>query len=148
MRRNAVTMKKNELRVMRGARMVLRPYRMLCFIFLVLPVLMNPPATLAQGADTAIDPVAIVRRASQNELHSSNGNHPFRYKLHKIDDEKITTKEIVETKDGDVARLIAVHDEPLTPEAAQAELDRLNTLMDHPEIQEHRHKREQEDSNR
>ena len=54
--------------------MVLRPYRMLCFISLALPVLMNPHAMLAQAADAGIDPVAIVRRASQNELRSSNGN--------------------------------------------------------------------------
>jgi hypothetical protein len=128
--------------------MVLRPYRMLCFISLVLPILIIPQATLAQAADTGIDPVAIVRRASQNELHSSNGNHPYRYKLHKIDDAKITTKEIIETKDGDVARLIAIDDKPLDTDARQAELDRLNNLAAHPELQEHRHKKEQEDSDR
>jgi hypothetical protein len=128
--------------------MVLRPYRMLCFISLVLPILIIPQATVAQAADTGIDPVAIVRRASQNELHSSNGNHPYRYKLHKIDDAKITTKEIIETKDGDVARLIAIDDKPLDTDARQAELDRLNNLAAHPELQEHRHKKEQEDSDR
>jgi len=88
-----------------------------------------------------------VRRASKNELAPGNG-HPFKYKLHKIDDGRINTKEIVETKDGDVARLIAVGDKPLSPEAQQAEIDRLNNLLAHPEIQEHRHKKEQEDSNR
>lgn len=128
--------------------MVLRPYRMLCFLFLVLLALMNPHVLLAQGADAGVDPVAIVRRASQNELHSSNGNHPFRYKLHKIDDAKVTTKEIIETKDGDVARLVAIDDKPLDTDAQQAELDRLNNLAAHPELQEHRRKREQEDSDR
>ena len=95
----------------------------------------------------AADPLALVRRASKNELAPGNG-HPFKYKLHKIDDGRINTKEIVETKDGDVARLIAVGDKPLSPEAQQAEIDRLNNLLAHPEIQEHRHKKEQEDSNR
>ncbi|HEX3436856.1 MAG TPA: hypothetical protein VHT24_08815 [Pseudacidobacterium sp.] len=102
----------------------------------------------AGQTDSAVDTEAIVRRASQNELSSSNGNHPFRYQLHKIDDGKITTKEIVETKDGDVARLIAVNDKPLDPDAQQAEIGRLNNLAAHPELQEHRHKREQEDSDR
>jgi len=95
----------------------------------------------------AADPLALVRRASKNEL-APGGGHPYKYKLHKIDDGKINTKEIVETKDGDVARLIAVNDKPLSPEAQQAEIDRLNNLLAHPEIQEHRHKKEQEDSNR
>ena len=106
---------------------------------------------LAQGQTPAqsveSDPVALVRRASHNEL-APGGGHPYRYKLHKIDDGKITTKEIVETKDGDVARLIAVGDKPLSRDADQAEINRLNNLLAHPEIQEHRHKKEQEDSDR
>jgi len=89
-----------------------------------------------------------VRRASQNELNSSNQHHPYRYQLHKIDDGKVTTKQIVETKDGDVARLVAVNDKPLDADAEKAELDRLNNLAAHPELQEHRRKREQEDSDR
>ncbi|AXC14726.1 hypothetical protein ACPOL_5478 [Acidisarcina polymorpha] len=94
------------------------------------------------------DPAALVRRASQNELRPSSPPYPVRYKLRKQDEKGVTTKEIVETKDGDVARLIAKNDKPLTPQENQAELDRLNNLLAHPEIQEHRHKREQEDSGR
>ena len=93
------------------------------------------------------DPVALVRRASHNELAPGNG-HPYRYTLHKVDDAKITTKEIVETRDGDVARLVATGDKPLAGDAEQAEIDRLNNLLAHPEIQQHRHQKEQEDSNR
>ena len=105
-------------------------------------------AALAQTFPPASDVVALVRRASQNELHSSAPPYPVRYKLRKQDDKGITTKEIVETKDGDVARLIARNDKPLSPDEDKAELDRLNNLLAHPEIQEHRHKREQEDSGR
>src|SRR5271170_2321955 len=101
----------------------------------------------APKEDVAVNPIPLVQRASHNELGTGNG-HPYRYKLHKIDDGKITTKEIVETKDGDVARLIATGDKPLSPEAEQAEVDRLNNLLAHPEIQAHRHKKEQEDSDR
>jgi hypothetical protein len=95
----------------------------------------------------AADPTALVRRASKNELEPGTGR-PFKYKLHKVDDGRITTKEIVETRDGDVARLIAVGDKPLEAGAQQAEIDRLNNLLAHPEIQEHRRKKEQEDSTR
>src|SRR5277367_2138381 len=96
----------------------------------------------------AEDQVALVRRASQNELRSTAPAYPVRYKLRKQEEKGVTTKEIVPTKDGDVARLIAKDDKPLTPEENKAELDRLNNLLAHPEIQEHRHKREQEDSGR
>jgi hypothetical protein len=91
------------------------------------------------------DAQTIVKDASFNELKASNQGHPYRYTLHKVDDDKVTTKIIVETRDGDIARLIARDNKPLSPQANQAELDRLNNLRDHPEIQEHRHKKEQED---
>ena len=127
-----------------------RTCRFASFAFFAFLAVVSPVfAALAQSdEDVARDPVALVRRASENELHSSNGNHPYRYELHKIDDNKITTKEIVETKDGDVARLIAVNDKPLDADAQKAEIDRLNNLAAHPELQAHRHKKEQEDSNR
>jgi hypothetical protein len=94
------------------------------------------------------DPVALVRAASWNELHSSNSGHPFRFRLRKQDENGSTTKDIIETKDGDVARLVAVDDKPLTPDRAKAERDRLDNLLAHPELQAHRHKKEQEDSGR
>jgi hypothetical protein len=134
---------------MRNMHIFLRPCRLLSFVSLAAASLLLPlHAAFAQGDDVARDPVPLVRRASQNELKSANGNHPYRYQLHKIDDNKITTKEIVETKDGDVARLIAMNDKPLEKEAQQAEIDRLTNLAAHPELQAHRHKREQEDSDR
>jgi hypothetical protein len=104
--------------------------------------------TSSNSAPNSTDTTALVRRASHNELHSTAPPYPVRYKLRKQDDKGITTKELVETKDGDVARLIARNDKPLTPEEDKAELDRLNNLLAHPEIQEHRHKREQEDGDR
>jgi hypothetical protein len=118
-----------------------------CFVVFSGLFLLLPFYAVAQS-DVAGNPVALVRRASQNELAASNGNHPFRYQLHKIDDGKITTKEIVETKDGDVARLIAVNDRPLDPDAEKNEIARLNNLAAHPELQAHRRQKEQEDSNR
>jgi hypothetical protein len=93
------------------------------------------------------NPEAIVTRAVHNEL-APGSLHPFRYTLRKVDDGKITTKEIIETKDGDVARLIAFGDKPLSADAEEIELQRLKDLLADPSIQEHRHKREQADSER
>jgi hypothetical protein len=95
-----------------------------------------------------IDASALVRRAIQNREDAAKAHRPLRYLLRKTDDHRDTTKDIVETEQGDVARLIAINNQPLTPEANQAELDRLNTLSHHPEIQEHRHQREQKDAAR
>jgi hypothetical protein len=95
-----------------------------------------------------IDASALVRRAIQNREDAVKAHRPLRYLLRKSDEHRDTTKDIIETDQGDVARLIAINNQPLTPEANQAELDRLNTLTHHPEIQEHRHQREQKDAAR
>jgi hypothetical protein len=103
---------------------------------------------LSQNGNPAIDPAKIVRDASYNELHSSKPGRSFSYRQHKVDPKGSMVKEIVETKDGDVARLIEKDGKPLPPEEEQAEIERLNNLLAHPEVQEHRHKKEQEDSAR
>lgn len=94
-----------------------------------------------------ITPEEAVARASHNEL-TAHDVHPYRFTLRKVDDGKITTKEIIETHQGDVARLIAINDKPLPPDLEAKEIARLQNLLDHPEIQEHRRKREQADANR
>jgi hypothetical protein len=102
-------------------------------------------AGLASAQD--ITPEEAVARASHNEM-AAHGEHPYRFTLHKIDDGKITSKEIIETPEGDVARLIAMNDKPLSPDLEAGEVQRLQNLLAHPEIQEHRRKREQADANR
>ena len=102
----------------------------------------------SQNGNPPVDPQKIVRDASWNELHSKSPGRSFRYRQHKVDPKGTTVKEIVETKDGDVARLIEKDGKPLPLQEEQAETDRLNHLLAHPEVQEHRHKKEQEDSAR
>jgi hypothetical protein len=118
---------------------------------LLLTLLTPVPPTQAQTAQPT-DASALVRRAIQNREDAAKTHRPLRYLLRKTDDHRDTapdtTKDIIETDQGDVARLIAIHNQPLTPEANQAELDRLHTLAHHPEIQEHRHQREQKDAAR
>jgi hypothetical protein len=114
----------------------------------ILALLLLTLTPLAQPQAQPIDPTALVRRAIQNREDAVKAHRPLRYLLRKSDEHRDTTKDIIETDQGDVARLIAINNQPLTPEANQAELDRLNTLAHHPEIQEHRHQREQKDAAR
>jgi len=107
------------------------------------------PALMAQsGASASVDASALVRRAVQRRLDASKSHRPVRYLLHAKDERHDTTKEIVETKDGDVARLVAVGGKPLSAEADRAELARLDYLVAHPELQQHRKKSEQKDQAR
>ena len=103
----------------------------------------------AQGQPPAqMDATALVRRAVQNRLDAEKNHRPVRYLIHRTDERHDTTKAIIETVDGDVARLVAINGKPLSAEADRAELDRLDTLANHPEMQEHRHKSEQKDAER
>ncbi len=103
----------------------------------------------AQGtASVSVNPVALVRRAVQLRLEEEKSHRPVRYVLRKTDGDHETTKEIIETKDGDVARLIAINGKPLTAEQEQAEMNRLDTLAAHPEIQERRRRSERKDAAR
>jgi hypothetical protein len=105
-------------------------------------------AAAQDNAPVGMDAQAMVRQAVANRLAAEKNHRPMQYLLHKVDERHDTTKEIVETQDGDVARLVEVNGQPLSAEAEQAELARLNDLETHPELQEKRKKNEQRDQER
>jgi len=91
----------------------------------------------------------LVRRALAAELNNARDpKHPMRYMLRKSSSRLISTKEIFETKDGAVARLVAINDRPLSPEEEQSEQARLNQLLSDPGRQWHRKQTEDGDANR
>jgi len=91
----------------------------------------------------------MVRRALRAELDSAtDSTHPMQYVIQKTSPRLSTTKRIVETKDGDVARLIAVNGNPLNQADQQTENARLDALWNDPEQQKHRQQREAGDANR
>ena len=91
---------------------------------------MTPPGALA--GQLAPDPAQIVRDASWNELHAGSNGHPFRYRTHAVDSGKSTVREVVETRDGDVSRLLESADKPLSAQADAAERARLEKLRADP----------------
>jgi hypothetical protein len=103
----------------------------------------------AQPAPPTLTPEqsqALVERALATELRTAQDPaHPMRYRLHKTSPRLTSTKEILETKDGDVARLVAMFDKPLSIEDEQKEQARLETLLNDPSLQKHRKQGEQGD---
>jgi hypothetical protein len=115
------------------------------------PLLFALPLLLAfvagAGSASAQTPEAsLVKRALASELQSSQDTqHPMRYRLHKTSPRLSTTKEIFETKDGAVARLVAINERPLSAIDAQKEQDRLDALKADPGRQRHRKQSEDDD---
>jgi len=101
---------------------------------------------------TSAEAQALVGRALATESRVageySHLNHPMRYKLHKSSLRITSTKEIVETRDGYVARLVAINDRPLSAAEEQREQARLDALLSNPRLQQHRKQSEDNDTER
>ncbi len=111
-------------------------------------ILLAAAAARAQTLPPVPDPAALVRHAVALRLAEEASHQPLRFAFHKQDDRRVFTQEIVQTAQGDVARLVAVNDAPLTPAARQAEATRLRALAASPALQQHRFRREQADQAR
>ena len=92
---------------------------------------------------------ALVDHALANELNAAeDASHPMRYQLRKTSPRLTSTKEIVETRDGEVARLIAIGDKPLSATAEANEETRLKALRGDPAKQRRRKQAEDDDAGR
>lgn len=127
---------------------VLRPIALVC-------LLMGGAISRAQPAaqpDDALSPVqaqALVNRTLAKELKAAQDqSHPMRYLLRKTTPRFSSSKEIVETRDGAVARLLSINGSPLSADAEQREQVRLDALLHDPGQQRHRKQAEDADTSR
>ncbi len=119
----------------------------LCFVSagLTLSPGLNPQAPPPSPALDRSD--ALVKRALATELQSAQDTrHPMRYRLRKSSPRLTSTKEIYETRDGAVAHLISVNDQPLTNADQQQEQARIDLLLSDPSRQRHRKQVEEDDA--
>lgn len=129
---------------------------LLCFAltvcFPIAKALSDSPANTTADSAWSLaksDPHALVQAAVENELKNFYGHRPpVRYLLRKKTRNTDTAKEIVETDQGGVARLIAIRNQPLTASQSQVELERLHELASDAGAQQHRHHNEQRDAAR
>jgi hypothetical protein len=111
-------------------------------------ILLLPLTAAGQGVPAHADD-ALVTRALQNEVRAATDTqHPMRYRLRKSSPRLTSTKEIFETKDGAVARLLSINGAPLNAADEQKEQARLATLLSDPGKQRHRKQSEDDDSAR
>jgi hypothetical protein len=88
----------------------------------------------------------LVQRALAAELEAAKDpSHPMRYLLTKTSPRVTTTREIIETRDGAVARLVSVNDQPPSPADVKKDETRLDSLLSDPGKQHHRKQAEEED---
>ncbi len=91
----------------------------------------------------------LVDRALAAELKAAQDTgHPMRYRLRKSTPRLTSVKDIVETGDGAVARLVSVNDQPLSDADSQRDKARLDALLADPGRQRKRKENEQDDTAR
>ncbi len=95
------------------------------------------------------EPRAWAEAATKIELGiiQSEGTFPLRYRVRKVDAKGDTTREVIETRQGTVARLVERNGHPLSAEEDAAERERLNDQIDSPEdfLRHHKHDRSTEE---
>lgn len=102
-----------------------------------------------RNAQPPLQGQALVNRALGNEYNAAQDtSHPMQYQLFKTSPRLSTTKKICETKDGDVARLIALNGKPLSTVDEQNEEARLIELAGDPAKQRRRKQSESDDTGR
>jgi len=107
-------------------------------------VLAQTPSASVAVADANVPPRTWVESAATNELSiiKDDGKLPLRYRMHKIDSKEDITREVIETRDGTVARLLERNGQKLTAEEDAAERERLNEILASPADFVRHHKRD------
>lgn len=107
------------------------------------------PAKASSSHDGKVDAQQLVREMVQNEL-SSGTNDPRLWRFRKITvkDGKKQMYDVIETKNGEVDRLLAVNGRPLSAEQRRAENERIRKLSTDSEEQNKRAKTQKEDGDK
>ena len=91
----------------------------------------NKPSTT--GNPLAEPPRSWVADAAANELVALHHQNSYlRYRMHVIDAKGDQVRDVIESKDGSVARLISKNGRPLSEEDDKAERQRLNDMVSSP----------------
>lgn len=103
----------------------------------------------AQEAPPKISPNDIVRQTVDRELAAANQpSHKQMFRSRKQTSKGSQTRLYVETNDAMAGMLIAINDQPLTPQQQQSETDHLNWLAGNPEQLRKKQAREKDDADR
>jgi hypothetical protein len=117
--------------------------------FKILVLMLLLIVVLRTGASAPAEEQSLVQQALANEVSAAkDSQHPMCYRLRKSSPRLTTTKEICETADGAVARLVSVNDAPLSATDEQREQTSPDQLLSDPGKQRHRKQSQDQDTAR
>ncbi len=102
----------------------------------------SPPITPALPAD----PNQFVREMVQHELDAQEKDHThWRFRLHKEDETSAQDRDVIQTKDGSLARTLLINGQPLTAEQRMNDEQRMKRQVDDSAEQARRERRSKQD---
>lgn len=94
------------------------------------------------------NPAELVRKAINNELKPDPDKQRYTYRVTKKLPDRTEVKQMIDTPDGTVGRLLLINGKPLTPEQRQKEDARLQRLINDPSQMTAKRKEQQDDDRR
>ena len=92
------------------------------------------------------DPNQFVREMVQHELDAGNNDHShWRYHIHKEEEASAQDRDVIETKEGSLAKTLLINGRPLTPEQRSKDEERMRKLVDDPAERAKRERRARQD---
>jgi hypothetical protein len=103
----------------------------------------SPPPPLPQDANQYL------REVVKHELAAQTTDHThWRYHIHREDDKGSQDRDVIETKDGQLARTVLINGRPLTPEQRSNDEARMKKLVEDPSERAKREKRAKDDDDK
>lgn len=117
----------------------------LCFLAALLGVTAASQQPSAQSA-LPKDANQFVREMVQHELEAESQDHThWRYRIHKETDSYAQDRDVIQTKEGSLARTLLINGQPLTPDQRTKDEERMKKLVDDPSERDKREHREKQD---
>lgn len=120
-------------------------------IFVNLLYALPAPQTVTTLPDPLLpkDATEYVRQTVQRELDASRNDHShWRYRIHREDEKGSQDRDVVDTKEGQLARTLLINGLPLTGEQRANDETRMKKLVEDPSERAKRAKREKDDEDR
>jgi hypothetical protein len=91
----------------------------------------------------------LVKDAIKHQLEADAADHThWRYRIHREDEKGSQDRDVIDTKDGQIARTLLIDGKPLTPEQRSADELRMKKLVEDPSERAKRDKRAKEDEDK
>lgn len=116
---------------------------------IVLIAVLGTAAGYQSSLQPALPPNAneLVREIVQRELEAENKDHThWRFHYHKEADGSAQDRDVIQTREGSLARTLLINGQPLTPDQRSKDEERMKRLLDDPSEREKRDHREKQDA--